>query len=206
MSEQKHKPDHEADHVALLRAAGLRKTRARLATLDVLCHASEALTAQDVAELVEQTVEKPHAGGREDGGGVDRVTVYRTLGSFVDAGIAHKVDPGDRVFRYAMSGHDAHASVCAPSCTHDHVHKGIEDVQGGGVHPHLVCDQCGKVECMEDLEVVIQPAHGHQTQGGALRRVRAMEVMLHGVCKECSVAERTGSGAGTGGGTQRPAD
>ena len=103
---------------AQLRAAGLRVTGIRLSIMRAL---GASRTALDATALDEQLA----AAGES----ADRVTVYRTLNTLVDSGIAHRIDPGDRIFRYSLTDH-AH-------CTEGHhEHE----------HPHMVCDACGAVE------------------------------------------------------------
>lgn len=144
------------DFAALLRQAGLRVTRARVAILETL-HASDvALSADEVSDRLSAS-----------GEAADRVTVYRTLTSFVDEGLAHKVDPGDRKFRFSLTDH-AH-------CHGDHhQHE----------HPHLVCDSCGEVQCVDDAEVVLRPKRSGKAAGKAIR-LNQNNVTLHGVCEKC---------------------
>lgn len=137
----------------MLRAAGLRVTSVRLAALAALQASPRALSVADLLELVKLPT-------------ADRVTLYRTLSSLADAGITHKVDVGDRVWRYSLTDH-AH-------CTHEHhVHD----------HPHLVCDTCGAVECLSDAEVVIRPRTAKASE--RLERLRTGDVTLHGTCERC---------------------
>jgi Fur family ferric uptake transcriptional regulator len=97
----------------------------------------------------------------------DRVTVYRTLNALVDSGLAHRVDPGDRVFRFSLTDH--------AGCSHDHhVHE----------HPHFVCDDCGKVECLEGTQVIIRN-ETPTTDPARARRVRQSKTVLHGTCGQC---------------------
>jgi Fur family ferric uptake transcriptional regulator len=95
-------------------------------------------------------------------GAVDTVTVYRTLHTFVRKKLVHRVRGEDRTWLYALS--DARA-------TRQHL------------HPHFVCEQCGKVECLEDAQV---PAAFLSSLG--VRddyRVAWPEVVLHGLCPRC---------------------
>src|SRR5262249_39637299 len=64
--------------------------------------------------------------------GVDTVTVYRTLNTFARKKMVHKVRGDDRTWLYA-------AGDCAARAQH--------------LHPHFVCDECGKVECMEGSRI-----------------------------------------------------
>ncbi|MGD9690510.1 MAG: Fur family transcriptional regulator [Phycisphaerales bacterium] len=165
------------DPAAVLRNAGLRVTDVRLAVLGLLASSREALDAQDLIARLRASF--------------DRVTVYRTLSSLVDAGIAHKVDPGDRRFRFSLTSH----ARCTPE---HHAHD----------HPHLLCDVCGRVECMDDAEVVIRRvpgAGGVGSRGGSGRaarerglgsatrggrwRVKQQSVTVHGTCGTCDRRE-----------------
>ncbi len=152
---------------AVLRGAALRVTPVRLAVLAVLAESSSALEAAEIFARLSEQAGKAGGKERED---FDRVTVYRTLNSFVEKGIAHKVDPGDRVFRFSLTDH-AHCSE------HKHDHE----------HPHLVCDSCGSVQCMPEAEVIIRTKGGEKTGGGKKHAasVRPQDVTLHGTCGRC---------------------
>lgn len=142
----------------LLRRGNLRVTGVRVAILRTLSGSTSAMEAADVVLAL----------GRA-GEDADRVTVYRTLNSLVDAGIAHRIDPGDRIFRYSLTDHGR--------CTGEHhEHE----------HPHMVCDGCGAVECILDAEVSIKPRPG--AEPGACRRfkVTQQDIMLHGTCDRCA--------------------
>ena len=156
------------DHPALsptdiLRQAGLRVTGMRLALLEKLSAARQPATAQQIFDDL-----CAHA-KRERAARPDRVTVYRTLNTLVEKGLAHKVDPGDRVFRFSLTDH-------ARCDGEKHVHE----------HPHFVCDSCGTVECMEGAEVVVKPASIHtEAAPPARRKVKPDGVILHGTCETC---------------------
>lgn len=144
-------PDPSAD---LLRGAGLRVTEVRLGVVRALAKSQAAgrtLLAADVAAAL------PSA---------DRVTVYRTLNTLVEAGIAHRVDPGDRIFRFGLTDH-AHCSAEH----HDHE------------HPHLVCESCGVVQCLDDAVVTITPRGGGHA--ATWRHIRQQHVTLRGMCERC---------------------
>lgn len=132
-----------------LRDKGLRVTRARIDVLRVLSESPTPLTVQGVLEALADQ----HA---------DRVTVYRTLNSLLEAGIVHKVDPGDRVWRYGL---------LAP--TNGHAHEG---------HAHFVCDACGTVRCLEDSTIKVS-----MKSGAAAERfkITQRDIYLHGTCERC---------------------
>jgi Fur family ferric uptake transcriptional regulator len=96
-------------------------------------------------------------------GSADTVTVYRTLHSFVRKKLVHRVRGGeDRSWLYAIS-----ESPQRP----EHL------------HPHFVCDGCGKVECLEDSQIPSTFPGSLGVSGEYL--IRWPEVVLHGLCPRC---------------------
>lgn len=89
----------------------------------------------------------------------DRVTIYRTLKTFLEKGIIHKV-LDDEGIRYAL---------CKDYCKeHDHHHD----------HVHFKCTQCGKTNCLEKVHVpAIQLPDGYRTQ--------EVNLLIQGMCPEC---------------------
>ncbi len=172
-------PTDESDQQikSRLRDAGLRVTAVRLGALRVLAGARAGrggLNAHEVFAALESAT-------------ADRVTVYRTLNSLVEAGLAHRVDPGDRVYRFSLTPHH--------TADHSEGHPGRQ--QSGphasesesGDHPHFVCDECGNIRCLDDADVVIMPRNAGSV--AAKLRVSQQNVMLHGTCDDCEPAEGT---------------
>jgi Fur family ferric uptake transcriptional regulator len=157
-------PQDDASLKELLRHGKLRVTSVRMAILRALGNSPVALEAAEVASAL-------HAAGED----ADRVTVYRTLNSLVDSGIAHRIDPGDRIFRFSLTDHGR--------CTGEHhEHE----------HPHMVCDTCGAVECIMDAEVTIKPRSGAQPPARQKFKVTQQDIMLHGTCDRCADATSRG--------------
>lgn len=153
--------EQAARHKLQLREAGLRVTSVRLAILKMLTESRQAVNAQQVFDHAVAAAGK----GKKP----DRVTVYRTLNSLVEAGLAHRVDPGDRVFRFSLTDHEG--------CTAEHhVHE----------HPHFVCDSCGTVECMQGAEVVLRTPSESAGPARSARQVKQQDVVLHGKCGKCA--------------------
>ena len=79
---------------------------------------------------------------------------------------ALRVRGEDRSWRYALGSTTGHRNNTA-----DHQHA------------HFVCDECGTVECVEDIKIptkaltAVQPAPGYQ--------INYPEVLLHGTCPKC---------------------
>jgi Fur family ferric uptake transcriptional regulator len=85
--------------------------------LDTLIEADHALSTPVMEELLEE---------------LDRVTIYRTLKTFEENGIVHKIMDDQGVMNYA---------ICEDGCT-SHVHD--DD------HIHFECTQCHKTYCLTD--------------------------------------------------------
>ena len=97
---------------------------------------------------------------KKSGTSFDRVTVYRTLQTFVEKGIIHTIPTADNSILYAL---------CKDACTEGHHHDH---------HVHFVCQQCSNTICLEDITVpeVKLPEGYEATQ---------VEVVVNGVCKDC---------------------
>lgn len=91
--------------------------------------------------------------------GMDHVTVYRTLNTLVEEGIAQAVGTTDRGRRF-----EVHA---CEGCRVD--------------HPHLECRGCGDIQCLEHglLPAMIIPAD----VGGFL--IEEAKLYLYGLCATC---------------------
>lgn len=98
---------------------------------------------------------------RKAGEKFDRVTVYRTLQTFVEKGIIHTIPTADNSIRYALCKDD-----CAGGHHHDH-------------HVHFVCSRCKNTYCLDDVvtpEIKLPKGYssGH------------IEVVVEGICKNCN--------------------
>ena len=90
----------------------------------------------------------------------DRVTVYRTLQTFVDKGIIHTIPTSDNLVRYAL---------CKDACSEGHHHDH---------HIHFICNSCHKTYCLDDVVTPDIKLPKGYTAGHT-------EVMVEGICKEC---------------------
>jgi Fur family ferric uptake transcriptional regulator len=145
-----HKSPGEAaplDPEAFLRSHGLRKTPVRVGVLEVLSVSGRPMSVPQILGKLK---------------GVDSVTVYRTLNTFVKMGLVHKVRSEDRSWLFAMG-----------PAQKAHEHK----------HPHFVCESCGKVECLEGS--VIPDAFVSSLGVKRTYTVNYPEVVLHGTCPAC---------------------
>jgi Fur family transcriptional regulator, ferric uptake regulator len=90
----------------------------------------------------------------------DRVTIYRTLQTFVEKGIVHTIPTADNSVLYAL----------CKDCKEGHHHDD---------HVHFVCSQCDRTICLDD---VISPnivlPEGYIAD--------SVQVVIHGTCKDCN--------------------
>ncbi|MEP6928019.1 MAG: Fur family transcriptional regulator [Ginsengibacter sp.] len=90
----------------------------------------------------------------------DRVTVYRTLQTFVESGIIHLIPTTDNSIKYALCKND-----CAAGHHHDN-------------HVHFICGECNKTICLDDVNIpIVKLPKGFTPQHS--------EMVVTGVCKEC---------------------
>jgi Fur family ferric uptake transcriptional regulator len=91
----------------------------------------------------------------------DRVTVYRTLQTFVEKGIIHTIPTVDNSIRYAL---------CKDDCAEGHHHD---------QHIHFVCTHCKNTYCLDDIVTPdIKLPKGYSSSH--------IEVVVEGICKNCT--------------------
>ena len=90
----------------------------------------------------------------------DRVTVYRTLQTFVEKGIVHTIPTADNAILYAL----------CKDCDEEHHHDD---------HVHFVCSNCNATICLDD---VVSPEI-KLPQGYVAENV---QVVINGICKDCN--------------------
>jgi Fur family ferric uptake transcriptional regulator len=92
----------------------------------------------------------------------DRVTVYRTLQTFVEKGIIHAIPTSDNSVRYAL----------CRDCTEGHHHDD---------HVHFVCGNCAKTICLDDIvSPKIDLPKGYHASN--------VQVVINGTCSDCLVS------------------
>jgi Fur family ferric uptake transcriptional regulator len=97
---------------------------------------------------------------KKTGESFDRVTVYRTLQSFVEKGIIHLIPTRDNSIKYAL---------CKDDCEEGHHHDN---------HVHFICDECNKTICLDDVTVPqVKLPKGFIPQHA--------EMVVNGICEEC---------------------
>lgn len=128
----------------ILKAHKLKATAGRIDVLDFFLRQNRTLSFKDLENEFTES---------------DRVTLYRTLSSFTENGVLHKI-PDDSGF--------ATYGLCHDTCdSEDHKHD----------HMHFKCNECGTIECLE-LHVPTVKIPGYQ--------VKEANLILKGICKICS--------------------
>lgn len=92
--------------------------------------------------------------------GSDRVTVYRTLRTFLDKGLIHKVLDNEGAAKYAL---------CQECNADHHSHE----------HVHFKCIECDQTSCLDDLQI---PEIALPIGYTLLER----NLLVSGVCNQCS--------------------
>ena len=138
--------DMETRIASLLKRSDLSVTESRRKILHLFLEQTGALAHGDIE--------------RKAGEKFDRVTVYRTLQTFVEKGIIHTIPTADNSIRYAL---------CKDECSGGHHHDH---------HIHFVCSQCDNTYCLDDVVTPdIKLPKGYQAEH--------VEVVVEGVCKNC---------------------
>ncbi|MFN6116099.1 MAG: Fur family transcriptional regulator [Flavobacteriales bacterium] len=130
-----------------LRSHGLRVTSIRKDVLDLLQRSDRALSQADVERALPDRA--------------DRVTLFRVLQSFEEAGLAHRVMDVQGVSHYA---------TCAASCS-AHAHHDM--------HAHFRCTGCAGVFCLDEVTMP-------EVRLPAGFRLMESRLELMGLCSSCS--------------------
>ena len=130
----------------ILKQNHLSITGSRLKILELFLERKTALSHADIEKNTNESF--------------DRVTVYRTLQTFVEKGIIHLIPTTDNSIKYALCKND-----CAPGHHHDN-------------HVHFICDECSKTICLDGVNIpVVRLPKGFTPQHS--------EMVVTGVCGDC---------------------
>jgi len=134
--------------VQILQGHKLRITDCRKEVLKIFLKMKAALSHADLEE-------KLHAD-------FDRVTIYRTLKTFLESDLIHKVLDDSGATKYAL-------------CSHDHVGGHSRDHE----HVHFKCEKCGKTICIEEVQLpkIVLP------EGYVNKEVN---LLVQGICDKCN--------------------
>lgn len=136
----------------LLKSRQLRLTKPRTSVLDAFQNKiGRAISIKELLAYFQKDI--------------DKVTLYRTLHTFENNGLIHRVLDDTGVEKYAL---------CVGTCDEHHDHE----LQDHG-HIHFKCEQCQETECISDLQLPkIELPKGYQT--------RSRSYLIFGSCAKCS--------------------
>lgn len=136
----------ETNLLEILRKNSLSVTEGRKQILSLFMESEGALAHADIEKQTDAAF--------------DRVTVYRTLQTFVEKGIIHQIPTTDNSIMYALCKHE-----CETGNHHDN-------------HVHFVCTRCNKTTCLDEVTVpkVILPK-GFKPSHSAM--------VVSGLCSDC---------------------
>lgn len=130
----------------LLKSFNLRSTPNRQAILHLFLRKDHALSHGDIESEIDDNL--------------DRVTVYRTLKTFLNCGLIHKVLDDEGGMKYALCN-----ELCS-SAEHHHDHV------------HFKCAVCGQTNCL-DIEVpAIKLPKGYKPN--------EVNLLIQGTCAQCA--------------------
>lgn len=130
----------------ILKNNNLSVTEGRVNILGLFLDAKGALSHAEIEKKVGKTF--------------DRVTIYRTLHTFLDKGLIHSIPTLDNSVVYAL---------CKDECCEGHH---LDN------HAHFVCDKCGTTYCLEDVSIPnVKLPKGFT--------VKQRDLLLNGKCSNC---------------------
>jgi len=129
----------------LLDRAKLKKTRCRIDVLTALLRAKKPLTQHEIT-------------ARLNTNAPDKVTIYRILEAFLEAGLIHHAYIKNRISHYELA-HNCSEKQC---------------------HPHFTCTCCGATTCLVNAKVPL----AKKLDDGYV--VHHQQVKLQGLCPKCA--------------------
>lgn len=133
-----------SDYKKLLKNHHLRITDCRIDVLEKFHNTDHALSFKDLEDELDD---------------YDRVTLYRTLNSFIEQGLLHRIPNDSGMATYGL---------CREDCTEESHHHD---------HVHFKCNICGHVECLPNYHTPIIDLPDYDIEESYL--------ILNGVCKTC---------------------
>lgn len=130
----------------ILKSKELKKTPVRQLVLGALLDSASALSQHEIEEKFNNQF--------------DRITLYRTLKSFEEKGVIHRI--------YNSFG-EAKYAVCAEGC-HEHSHSDH--------HLHFNCVRCKRTFCINEAHI----PHFHLPEG---MKAIQYNFSVEGICKDC---------------------
>ena len=124
----------------------VKPTAMRLLVLQFLLNKKVAVSLTNVEEYFDNS---------------DRTTIYRTLKTFVENGIAHQIDDGTGITKYAL---------CEENCNCE---------MDTDLHLHFRCTKCNETVCLTEHKIPhINLPDGFKTEN--------VNLVVKGVCDKCN--------------------
>ena len=131
---------------AILMRNNVKPTAMRLLVLQLLLNKKAAVSLSDLENYFVKS---------------DRTTLYRTLQTFVKKQLAHKIEDGTGIPKYAL---------CEESC-----HCDIDT----DLHLHFHCKKCNETTCLTDYKIPrINLPKGYISENA--------NMVIQGVCEKCN--------------------
>lgn len=138
------------DILQILSQHELRNTAIRREILSLFLETGHALSHSHIENRLESNF--------------DRVTLYRTLKTFEEKGLIHRIANDTDSIEYAL---------CKEDC-HEHDHKHADN------HAHFRCEQCQYTFCLEEVSIPTLPIpKGFQAY--------EFQLLVVGICERCSI-------------------
>lgn len=133
----------------LLKSANLRRTKCRVSILSVLLSNKKPMTREQIAENLSKKAP-------------NKVTIYRTLESLIQANLIHKAFVQDRTWHFEPA-HNCTSRQC---------------------HPHFTCKSCNQTHCLTKMSMPMakSPHNGFIIQH--------QKVQLEGICPKCNTENK----------------
>ena len=106
----------------ILKQKNVKPTAMRQLVLDILRNNPQAVSLLEIEQQLDS---------------VDRSTIFRTLKTFQENCIIHKIDDGTGATKFAL---------CSEGCS----------CNLGDLHAHFYCNKCGQTSCLKD-HLIVQP-------------------------------------------------
>lgn len=130
----------------ILKNKNVKPTAMRMLILQLLKNKTVALSLTDLEDRFVKS---------------DRTTIYRTLKTFVKKEIAHKIDDGTGVTKYALCKEDCHCVIETD------------------LHVHFHCNSCGETICFPENKI----PHINLPEGFSKKMV---SLVVTGICDQCN--------------------
>ena len=132
----------------ILSKNGISRTKFRTQLLDLFFTSEKSLSIEDILNYFKNSINK--------------VTVYRSLASFENKGLIHKVPDSNNFKRYSLCKEECNSS------SHNHNHG------------HFICYSCNQTFCVEYIKYPdITFLKGFD--------VKELKLTLEGYCSDCKI-------------------